>query len=95
MKTWLLTAVGLLLVFVAPDLIARCQCVFMNGEVRAVCSSTLDIEPICSPRIYPLTPPSIKPIQQPRVPPIGTSRCVQKQIYNEYTRRYEWKEVCY
>jgi hypothetical protein len=74
---------------------AACQCVCINGEVRAVCSSTLDIEPICSPRVCPITPPSVEPIQRPRVPPIGTSRCVQKQIYNEYTRRYEWREVCY
>jgi len=74
---------------------ASCQCVCMDGQVRAVCSSTLDIEPICSPRICPMTTPSIEPIQRPRVPPLGTSKCVQKQIYNEDTRRYEWKEVCY
>ncbi len=74
---------------------AACQCVCMNGEVRAVCSSTLDIEPICPPRVCPITPPSVEPIQQPRVPPVGTSNCVQRQIYNEYTHRYEWREVCY
>ncbi|HFD33437.1 MAG TPA: hypothetical protein ENJ28_12115 [Gammaproteobacteria bacterium] len=74
---------------------ASCRCVCMNGEVRAICSSTLDIEPICPPRTCPITPPSVEPIQRPRVPPVGTSRCVQKQIYNEYTHRYEWKEVCY
>lgn len=74
---------------------AACQCVCMNGEMQAVCSSTLDIEPICPPRICPITPPSVEPIQRPRVPPVGTSNCVQRQIYNEYTRRYEWREVCY
>jgi len=74
---------------------ASCQCVCMNGQVRAICSSTLDIQPICSPRICPMTTPSIEPIQTPRMPPVGTSKCVQKQIYNEYTHRYEWKTVCY
>ena len=74
---------------------AACNCVCINGEVRAVCSSTLDIEPICSSRVCPIVSPSVEPIQRPRVPPVGTTNCVQKQIYNERTRRYEWKEVCY
>ena len=79
----------------ASNAFADCSCVCINGEVRAVCSSSLDIEPICPPRICPITPPSIPPIQTPRIPPIGTTNCVQKQVYNEYTRQYEWKEVCY
>jgi len=77
------------------DVYATCECVCINGEVRALCASTLDIEPICPPRICPITPPSIQPIQTPRVPPIGTTTCNQQQVYNEYTRRYEWQEVCY
>jgi len=74
---------------------ADCQCVCMDGQVRVVCSSAIDLKPICPPRVCPITPPSIPPIQPPRVPPIGTETCTQKQVYNEYTRRYEWKEVCY
>ena len=74
---------------------ASCRCVCMNGSVQALCTSTLDIEPICPPRVCSITPPSIAPIQQPTIPPIGTSRCSQQQVYNEYTRRYEWKQVCY
>lgn len=74
---------------------AACQCVCMDGEVQAVCTSALDIEPICAPRICPIVPPAIEPIQKPRVPPIGTSKCVQKLIYNDQTKKYEWQEVCY
>jgi len=74
---------------------ASCQCVCMNGEVRAICTNALDIEPICSPRICPITEPSISPIQSPRIPPIGTSQCVQRQVYNEIRNKYEWREVCY
>ncbi len=96
MKTTLLLCASVFaLVLASSNASASCQCVCMNGEVRAICTSTLDIEPICSPRLCPQTPPSIEPIQRPRIPPIGTSKCVQKQIYNEYTRRYEWREVCY
>lgn len=74
---------------------AACQCVCMDGEVQAVCTSALDIEPICAPRICPIVPPAIEPIQRPRVPPIGTSKCVQRLIYNDQTKKYEWQEVCY
>ena len=88
-----LLVAGLFLFFSA--VYAACECVCINGEVRALCTSTLDIEPICPPRICPITPPSIQPIQAPRVPPIGTTTCNQQQVYNEYTRRYEWQEVCY
>jgi hypothetical protein len=95
MKTLSILAFALLAILSTYAANAACRCVCMNGEVRAVCSSTLDIEPICSPRVCPIVTPSIEPIQRPRVPPVGTSNCVQKQIYSERTRRYEWKEVCY
>ena len=84
-----------LFLFLSFNAYADCSCVCIDDEVRAICSSTLDIEPICPPRICPIVPPSIEPIQTPRIPPIGTSQCVQKQIYNEYTGQYEWQEVCY
>ena len=77
------------------SLSASCRCACVNGEVRALCSSSLDIEPICAPRVCHITPPSIIPIQTPSVPPIGTSNCVQKQVYNENTGMYQWKKVCY
>lgn len=74
---------------------AACVCRCVNGTVQAICTSSLDIRPICSPTICPIAPPSIAPIQPPRVPPIGTSRCVQRQVLNPYTNQYEWREVCY
>ena len=95
MKTFITIAVAFFLIILACNVNAGCRCVCVNGEARAVCTSTLDIKPICPPRICPMTPPSIAPIQKPYIPPIGTKKCVQKQIYNEYTRQYEWKEVCY
>ena len=85
-----------LLVLMLPlQVFADCQCRCVEGEVQAICSSSLDIEPICSPRICPITPPAVKPIDIPRVPPIGTKTCTQKQVYNENTGQYEWQEVCY
>lgn len=94
MKQTLLVPILVLLAGWSSGALAGCQCVCMDGEVRAICSSSLDIQPICMPRVCPIAPPSVEPVQMPRVAPVGTKSCTQKQIYNEQTGRYEWKEVC-
>ena len=71
---------------------AACQCVCMNGEVEAVCSSSLDLQPICPPRICPIVPPAVRPIDPPRVPPVGASTCRSEQVWNG--EQYEWVEIC-
>lgn len=73
---------------------AYCQCKCVNGRTEALCSSALDLEPICPPKICPLTRPSVSPIHKPYVPPIGTTSCRNMQVYNKTTRRYEYKSVC-
>jgi len=79
---------------VSNDARAACVCRCVNGSMRALCSSSIDLPPICAPQVCPLTPPSIAPIQPPRVPPIGTTYCRQVQVVNPHTGRYEWREVC-
>ena len=74
---------------------AGCYCACMNGVNQPICSSTLDLPPICPPKVCAIAPPAIKPLDSLRIPPIGTKRCTNEQVYNEYTRRYEWKEICY
>ena len=64
----------------------------VNGEVEAVCSGSLDIEPICPPRICPIVPPAVRPIDPPRVPPVGASECRSEQVWTG--DRYEWVEIC-
>jgi hypothetical protein len=71
---------------------AACQCVCMNGNVEAVCSSSLDITPICAPRICPIVPPAIRPIDPPLVPPIGALQCRSQQVWNG--EKYEWVAIC-
>ena len=53
---------------------ANCVCRCVNGSVQALCSSSIDLPPICAPQICPITPPSIAPIQAPSIPPIGTTQ---------------------
>jgi hypothetical protein len=60
--------------------------------MQPLCSSPMDIPPICPPTICGAPPPSIAPIETPRVPPIGTSYCRQVQVFDGY--QYRWREVC-
>ena len=83
---------ALVAVFVAAPARAGCQCVCMNGEVEAVCSSSLDIQPICAPRICPIVQPAVRPIDPPRIPPIGASRCRSEQVWTG--QKYQWVEIC-
>lgn len=76
------------------DANAACVCRCVNGEVQALCSSSIDLPPICAPQLCPITPPSIAPIQAPRIPPIGTTQCRQAQVLNPRTGQHEWREVC-
>ena len=84
-----------ILLVLAPEVArAGCVCRCVNGEVQAICSSTLDIEPVCAPAICPIVPPAIRPIDPPTVPPIGTSSCRSEQVLNPSTRQYEWRQIC-
>lgn len=73
---------------------AECVCRCTNGENVPLCTSTLEIPPICPPKVCPIAPPSIAPIQPPQLPPLGTQNCWQQQVFNPYTRKYEWQRVC-
>lgn len=74
--------------------ISACQCKCVNGNVEAICSSSVDLKPICPPQICPIAPPSVRPIQQPQVPPVGTTSCNMQQVYNAQKGLYEWRNIC-
>lgn len=73
---------------------AACQCSCVNGQVRPVCTSSIDIRPICTPGICPIVPPAIKPIAPPAIPPLGTKSCRMVQVLNPATGLYEWRNLC-
>lgn len=95
MNRLLVTSVAALVFAFPMAAFAECQCMCVNGSVQAMCSSAIEVRPICAPRICPITSPSVQPIEAPRVPPIGATSCHQEQVLNEYTQRYEWHEVCH
>lgn len=73
---------------------AACVCRCVDGEVRPICSSSLDLPPICPLQMCPLVPPSLAPLQMPSLPPLGTQNCRQVQALDPRTNQYRWREVC-
>lgn len=84
-----------LILFMPAFALGDCYCTCVNGKNQPICESTIDLPPICAPKVCPLEPPSVKPINPPTVPPIGTETCVQQQVWDHNKRKYEWKQVCY
>jgi hypothetical protein len=76
------------------DASAACVCRCVNGSMQPLCSSSMDLPPICPPTTCGITPPSIAPIQQPKLPPLGTTNCYPAQVQNPRTGQYEWRQVC-
>jgi hypothetical protein len=72
---------------------AACTCECVDGEMQPLCSSPLDIPPICPPRICPIVGPSIAPINPPTLPPVGTWSCRQARICDPYGN-CRWQQVC-
>jgi hypothetical protein len=72
---------------------ASCTCQCVDGEMQPLCSSAIDIPPICPPRVCPIAGPSIAPINPPTIPPLGTSSCRQAQVCDRYGN-CRWQQVC-
>jgi hypothetical protein len=73
---------------------AACVCRCVNGHMQPICTSALDIPPICPPTVCQIVPPSVAPVPIPMVPPVGATYCSPQQVLNPYTGRYEWRTVC-
>jgi len=84
----------LFIALMATSAYSNCICRCVNGSMQPICSSSIDIPPICPPTVCQIAPPSVQPITPPTIPPIGTSNCQNQQVLNPYTGKYEWKLIC-
>jgi hypothetical protein len=84
-------ALALLLAVTAP-VFASCECRCVDGESQAVCTSSLEVPPICSRQSCPVSP-SMTPIG-PINPPIGSGLCDTVQVFNRRTGQYDTKQLC-
>ena len=82
----------LLAIITASPVAAHCVCRCVNGQMMALCTSTMDIAPMC-PGICQPTPLGIEPPSY-GLPPLGTTSCRQVQVYDPSVGRYNWKRVC-
>ena len=73
---------------------ADCTCACVNGSVQAICSSAIDMKPICGAQLCPLPPTSLQPLTSMHLPPLGTSHCRPKQVFDPNVGQYVWKELC-
>ena len=89
----ILVIVALALCAFSSQAQAGCTCHCVNGQMQPLCSSAIDLPPICPPTVCPITSPSIAPISPPRIPPIGTSQCRQARICDQFAN-CRWQEVC-
>ena len=72
-------AVVLLLLSLAPQAQAACTCQCVNGTLRPLCSSPMDLQPTNCMGFCPMTAPSL-PSVTPTVPPLGTGVCEQARV---------------
>ena len=91
MKLVIVAAVGLVL---AGPAMAACECMCVNGRMKPICESSLDLAPMCGLEMCPMTPLSMAPMAPLTLPPLGTKSCRQVQILNRGTGFYEWRQVC-
>ena len=93
MRNLMVTLILLNLTGVA-DAACRCVCIEGYSTPQPLCDSSIEVRPICAPRVCPVAQPSVPPVQAPVVPPVGTTNCQQEHVFNPFTGQYEWKTVC-
>jgi hypothetical protein len=89
---WFLAAA--LALFPTVESNASCVCRCVEGEMQPLCSSAIDLPPLCPATVCSMAPPAVAPIQNPVIPPLGTSTCSPQQVMNPATNQYEWRSVC-
>jgi hypothetical protein len=72
---------------------ADCECRCVNGKMRPVCESAMDMPPLCMD-LCPLPPADLPPLPPMQLPPLGTSHCSYKQVWDSNAGAYVWKQVC-
>ena len=86
--------IAILIILISSNAMATCRCVCVDGEQEAVCTSAMELPPICAPQVCPIVPAAVAPIGVPIIPPLGTSECTPQQILNSYTGHYDWETIC-
>jgi len=75
----------------APDYV--CQCV--NGELAAIVSGNIAVNPVCAPRTCPAPTSSLPAARSLQASAkSGGSDCAPQQVMDLVSGQYEWKVLC-
>ena len=89
---WILAvAFGLCLTVSAE---ASCVCRCVDGGMHPLCTSSMELPPICPITVCPIVPLTLAPLPPIQLPPLGASQCSQRQVLDPATGQYEWRSVC-
>ena len=83
------------LMTVAGVAAADCVCQCVNGELAAICTGTIAVEPACAPRSCPAPASNLSMPQNLQVSARGGgSDCAPVQVMDPISGKYEWKVLC-
>jgi hypothetical protein len=92
------TAIALVLFFFAPTTtaFADCRCLCVNGELAAICTGNLSVQPTCAPRLCPAVGGSVSMAQNRQASAQGGSGsgCAPRQVLDPVSGKYEWQVLC-
>lgn len=75
---------------------ADCRCLCINGELAAICTGNVSVQPTCAPRVCPAVGGSVTMVQNRQASAQGGSGsgCAPRQVLDPVSGKYEWQVLC-
>jgi hypothetical protein len=76
--------------------VADCVCQCVNGELAAICTGNVSVQPTCAPRLCPAVGGSVSMAQNRQASAQGASGsgCAPRQVLDPVSGKYEWQVLC-
>ena len=76
--------------------VADCVCQCVNGELAAICSGNISVQPTCAPRTCPAPTANVSMMRNQTVSSRGGSGsdCAPRQVLDPISGKYEWQVLC-
>lgn len=76
--------------------VADCVCQCVNGELAAICTGNVNVQPSCAPRSCPAPTANLSIARNQTVSSRGGSGsgCAPRQVLDPISGKYEWQVLC-